>query len=131
YEFHEDVRHAVLFGNVVDGHDAGVGENAGGLRFAEQSLAHTLALGFVGEVLESDALDGDGPADGGIFGTVHDAHGSAAQFPNNLVPADLLHGIFILSEYVFDRISAEVPHEHRPILAARIRSGDGQHAPHA
>ena len=45
HELHEDVRHAVFFGDVVNGDDAGMGEHAGRLGLAEQALAQAFALG--------------------------------------------------------------------------------------
>ena len=44
-EFHENIRHAVFFGNVVDGDDVGMRKNARRLRFAKQALAQAVALG--------------------------------------------------------------------------------------
>ncbi len=38
-ELHEDIGQAVLFGNIVDGDDIGMGEDAGRLGLAEQALA--------------------------------------------------------------------------------------------
>ncbi len=110
-ELHEDVRHAVLFGDVVNGHDAGVRKNAGGLRFADQALAETLAFGGVGEVLKADTLDRDGAADGGVQGLIYDAHRAPPQFRNDLVAPDLLHVSNLIltqrSGCACDRIVAE------------------------
>ena len=90
-ELHEDVRHAVLLGDVVDGDDVGVREDARRLRFAEQAFPEADPLGLIRQVLEPDAFDRDGAADGRILGLVDDPHGAAAQFGYDLVSPDLLH----------------------------------------
>jgi hypothetical protein len=88
---HGDVGDVVLRLHVVDGDDAGMGENAGRARFAEQTLAQAGALLGVADFAEADGLDGDRTADGGIGGQVHDAHGAAAQLAHDLVASDAVH----------------------------------------
>ena len=93
-ELHEDVGQAVLFENVVNGHDSGVRKDSGGLGFAKESLTEAFAFRFLGEIVEPDALDGDDPADGGVLGLVDNAHGTASQFAQNQITPDLFHDVY-------------------------------------
>jgi hypothetical protein len=88
---HGDVGYVVLRLHVVDGDDAGVGEDPGRTGLAEQALAQAGALLGVADFAEADGFDGNRTADGGIGGQVDDAHGAAAQLAHDLVASDAVH----------------------------------------
>ena len=92
HELHGDVRQLTLLLDVVDGDDAGVREDARRARLAEEPLPQLLLLLGLARA-EVDRLDGDRPADIRIDGVVNDAHGAAAELPDDLVPADALHSV--------------------------------------
>jgi hypothetical protein len=77
--------------DLVDGDDVGMGEPAGGLGFALEALLHVAALGFVGDVVEFDGLEGDVAADDGVEAAVDDAHAAAAELLTHFVGAELQH----------------------------------------
>ncbi len=80
HELHEYVGQAVFLGNIVDGDDIGMGEDAGGLGFAKQAFAQPVAFGFVGEVREANGFYGDNAADGGVLSPVNDSRCTASEF---------------------------------------------------
>ena len=88
---HGDVGQVALLLHVVDGDDAGMRQDAGRARLAEQALAQALLLLGIAHVAELDGLDGHRPADIGVDGMVHHTHGAAAQFPDDLVAPDTVH----------------------------------------
>src|SRR5262249_1498978 len=100
-ELHRDVGQTALFGDVVDGDDTRVGEDARRLRLAKEAAAKLFALLGQGQVAEADGFDGDEAADGGVLGFIHNTHGPAAELGEDSVPTDLLdhvHSYFTISE---------------------------------
>src|SRR5260370_9446250 len=91
-KLHENIRQLVLLGDIVDGDDIGMREDAGRLGLAKQALAQPVALGGVGEIREPDGFDGNYPADGGILSSINDPRRAPSEFVQYLVSADLLHG---------------------------------------
>ena len=96
HELHEDVGEPVLLEDVVNGNNVRVREDARGLRFPKEALAEPVPLGGVGQVLQPDALDGNGAPDGRVLGAIDDTHGSPPQLTDNLKSPDLLHDGFRL-----------------------------------
>ena len=66
---------------VVDRDDGGVIHLRDDLRLAEEPLLHLRR-----QVVRGDELDGDVAVEEGISGPVDDAHASAAELPQDLVP---------------------------------------------
>src|SRR5438876_4974966 len=97
HKLHGDISQIALLGHIVNGDDAGMRENARGARLAKQALALLATLIRVAEFAEADRLDGDFPAYGRIQSAVHDAHGAAPEFTQDLISADLLHFRFDIS----------------------------------
>ena len=87
--FHRDVGESLIFARVVDGHDRGMIEPAGHLRFAEEPRAGFLQILFLEFIGQRDGLDRDDAIDVGIAAQVHDAHRAFAQFTLDLVAAEL------------------------------------------
>jgi hypothetical protein len=61
------------------------------LCFSQQAFVDAAALLGIGEIAEADSFDGDGASDGGIERFIDDTHRAAAEFFDDLIPADLLH----------------------------------------
>jgi hypothetical protein len=73
-EFHGDEGAALLFAYVIDRADIGVVERGGGPRFASEALQRLRIVGHgIGQELE-----GDEPAEPGVFGLVDHTHPAAA-----------------------------------------------------
>ena len=79
--FHGDVGQVALLLHVVDGDDAGVGEDARRARLAKEAFAQAFLLFGLAARSELNGLDGHWAADVGVDGVVHHAHGAAPQFP--------------------------------------------------
>src|SRR2546430_2662199 len=91
-KLHENVRETVLFGDVVNGDDVGMGKHAGRLRFTKEPLAQTLTLGLVGKVQQPNRFYSDDAADGGILSPINDPGRTPSKFILYSVSADLFHG---------------------------------------
>ena len=92
---HRDISDAVLLGHVVNGDDVGMRQHPGRAGLAEETLAQFLALLSAVDVAQADGFDGDGAADGGIGGQVHDSHSAAADFLDDTVPANTVHQVLV------------------------------------
>ena len=89
HELHGDVEDALVFAELVDGHQIGVVQDACGPRLAGEPLLGLTALGRGGK----DGLDGDLAADGGIHAKVDLTHGPIAEDALDLEFSKLLeHG---------------------------------------
>ena len=89
--FHGDEGDIVLRLHVVDGDDAGVGEDAGRSGFPKEAFAKAGALLGIGDFTEPDGFDGDRTANGRIGGEIDDAHGAAAELAHDLIASDAVH----------------------------------------
>ena len=88
---HGDVRQVVLLLHVVNGDDAGMGEDSRRSRFPEKALPQAFLL-FRGALFaQLDGLDGHRPPDVRIDGVVHHAHGATAQLSDDLVSPNTIH----------------------------------------
>ena len=94
-----DIRIAILgfFADIEDGDDARMMQASGGLGFVEKSAAKfCFFLGLL--PVQRNGLQGDDSVDLRIARLVDDAHGSAAQLADDLVPAEafglgIFHGL--------------------------------------
>jgi hypothetical protein len=87
-----DVLHdEVVLAHVEDADDVRVGEPAGGLGLAAETL-EVLGAGLAGEVLGLHRLDGDEPADHGVESPVDTPHRTVADLDVGLVAAEGLEG---------------------------------------
>ena len=94
-ELHGDEGESVFLIHVINGDDVGMRQDAGGARFAKQTLAQTVALFGVIDLTEANGFDGDGAPDGGVDGLIDDAHGTAAQLFDDLEAPDPIHQISV------------------------------------
>ncbi len=76
---------------VMDGDDARVGEAARRPRLLVEALDELAALPGLQKAHQADGLDGQLAVDDGVPGEINHAHGPAADLPDDLIPADLLH----------------------------------------
>ncbi len=96
-ELHHDVGFFVLLADVVDGHNPGMGEDAGRLGFPTEPQSQLVA-GLAGlHRSHIDGLDSDCAADEWIPGGVDYSHRSSTDFSGNLVPAYVFHNLDIIA----------------------------------
>ena len=75
-----------IFGNVIHGDDSGVREPPRRLGFQDEAHAE---LGFIVVLLsQRERFDGNDAVDFGIARLVDDAHGTASEFRQDLVPPE-------------------------------------------
>src|SRR5205085_11377572 len=88
---------------------------SGCLGFVAEAPEHLIVLhaGYV----ETHGLQGDGAANIGIYRAVDESHRPTAQFADDLVTSDLVHGGDHAS---FDRRMARLSTDFRPDLKGRI-----------
>ena len=79
-QLHGDVEQAIVFACVVDHHDVGVGQPAGGASFRLKTMEQVLVRHSGGLRVEADGLDGDRAADHRVLGAVDNTHGATAEF---------------------------------------------------
>ena len=90
-KFHHQEWRALILADVEDGHNSGMRQNAGRARLAVESRAILFALSAF-ERRGMDGFESDDAADGRVAGLEDAAHGAAAQFLDNLIPANALWG---------------------------------------
>src|SRR5215470_1248442 len=90
-EFHADVVEAVFFSGVVDNHDVGMRKQPGGARFGLETGKKFRAAEAGAFFAEADGFDGHGAADDRVGGAIDHAHGTAAEFAEDLVTARSHH----------------------------------------
>src|SRR5215469_18587801 len=90
-EFHADVVEAVFFSGVVDNHDVGMRKQPGSARFGLETGKKLRAAEAGAFFAEADGFDGHGAADDRVGGAVDHAHGTAAEFAEDLVTARSHH----------------------------------------
>ena len=86
-----------IFADIVDGDDARMLQASGGLRFAEKSFAEFLFF-FWFMAAKQDGLDRDQAVDLRIARLIDDAHGAAAQFPEDLVASEFPLNLILHTE---------------------------------
>ena len=80
-ELHHDERASLVLADVVDRHDADVGEARGGARFPPEPSEESI----VGSELRSEHLDRDGPPEASIDGLEDLAHATSSEQGPHLV----------------------------------------------
>ena len=80
---------AVVLADLVDRHDPRVVEEGDGLGLVPEAAE----LGVVCQNAGPDHLEGDGPIERDLSGLVDDPHAAAAQFPADLVVAEVADGV--------------------------------------
>ncbi len=88
-KFHHQKRHALVFANVEDGHNSGMGQSARGARLAIEALAEFVGL-YAGQGRCKDGLQGDNSIHRGVARPEYTAHRAVAQLIENLIPRDVL-----------------------------------------
>src|SRR4030095_7801737 len=95
-EFHGDVPDTRVLAKVVDGNDIGMGQASARLRFAAKA-GDDVGRVLADQLFRTNGFERDDALDIGIEAFVDDAHRPAAEFPADLVFAELADHLYLLS----------------------------------